>query len=279
MNPADYEYLSNFLLGTSGLSLGPGKEYLMESRLIPLAQSLDLDDIGQLVEALKSGSDPRIESAVTEAMTTNETSFFRDKKPFEELRETILPELINLKQDSKSLRIWCAAASTGQEPYTIKMVLKEHFPELDNWNIELVATDIDTGVLKRAQEGIYSQFEVQRGLPVKMLMKYFEQSEKGWKIVDDLKDRITWKSLNLLNDFSNLGVFDIVFCRNVLIYFQNETKKDILERICQRMYGHGYLFMGAAETVLGISDAFTRFKECRAAVYRPMSSHAVLASS
>jgi chemotaxis protein methyltransferase CheR len=277
MNPSDYEYLSNFLLGTSGLSLGSGKEYLIESRLIPLAQTLELEGIEQLIGVLRKGTDPRLESAVTEAMTTNETLFYRDKQPFEELRKTILPALMEERRDSKSIRIWCAAASTGQEPYTINMVLREHFPELYNWNVEIVATDIDTAVLNRAQAGVYSQFEVQRGLPVQMLMKNFEQCESGWKVNDNIKEGIQWRQLNLLNNFSILGKFDVIFCRNVLIYFQNETKKDILDRLAERTQRDGYLFLGAAETVLGISEAYTRFKECKAAVYRPVTG--VLAAS
>lgn len=274
MNPSDYEYLANFLLGTSGLSLGTSKEYLLESRLIPLAQSLDLNGIQELVVALKKGDDPRVEAAVTEAMTTNETSFFRDKKPFEELRETLIPALMRTRGTSKTLRIWCAAASTGQEPYTLEMVLHEHFPELKHWHVEIIATDLDTTALARCEAGVYSQFEVQRGLPVQLLMKYFDQCEKGWKVKDILKQRIKWKQLNLLNNFSNLGVFDVIFCRNVLIYFQNDTKKDILDRISKRLIQDGYLYLGAAETVLGISEEYSRFSECKSAVYQPLSASA-----
>ena len=272
MKATEYEYLSSFLLGTSGLSLGDGKEYLLEARLIPLAQSLGLDGIPQLVTELRKGQDPRVACAVTEAMTTNETSFFRDKVPFEELRTQLLPSLIEARRTSRSLRIWCAAAATGQEPYSIEMVLNEDFPELKSWNVEIIATDLDTCALSRSEAGIYSQFEVQRGLPVKLLMKYFEQCETGWRINDVLRNRIKWKQLNLLNDFSVLGTFDIVFCRNVLIYFQNETKSDILNRIAPRTRSDGFLYLGAAETVLGISDAFQRFKDCKSAVYTPTAN-------
>lgn len=277
MNASDYEYLSSFLLGSSGLSLGTGKEYLIESRLIPLAQSLGFDGISKLVAELRKGTDDRVKSAVTEAMTTNETSFFRDKNPFDELRNSLLPALIPARQNAKTLRIWCAAASTGQEPYTLAMVLNDSFPELSSWRVEIVATDIDTTALKRSEEGIYTQFEVQRGLPVKLLMEHFEQNEKGWRIKDKLRERIQWKQLNLLNDFSRLGAFDIIFCRNVLIYFQNDTKKDILDRLAKRLQPDGYLYLGAAETVLGISEEFGRFKECKSAVYRPVA--ATLASA
>lgn len=273
MNPADYEYLSNFLIGTSGLSLGEGKEYLLEARLIPLAQSLDLSGIEELVAELKNNPELKLESAVTEAMTTNETSFFRDKAPFVELQEKLLPAIIENGKTTRKLRIWCAAAATGQEPLTIKMVLKENFPELASWNVEIVCTDIDKSALYRCEKGIYSQFEVQRGLPVQYLMKYFDQCPTGWQAKPVLLEGITWTQLNLLNNFSNLGSFDIVFCRNVLIYFQIETKKEILERMAYNVKEDGYLYLGAAETVLGITDKFQRFKECTSAVYIPASQN------
>jgi len=268
MNSADYEYLSNYLIGTSGLALGEGKEYLLEARLIPLAQSLGMSGIEELVEVLKNNPEPKVASAVTEAMTTNETSFFRDKSPFVELQNKLLPTVIENNKTSKKLRIWCAAAATGQEPLTIQMVLKENFPELNQWNVEIVCTDIDAQALTRCEKGIYSQFEVQRGLPVQFLMKYFDQCPSGWQAKQSLFEGITWTQLNLLNNFNQLGKFDIVFCRNVLIYFQNETKKDILDRIFLNMNPGGFLYLGAAETVLGISDYFERFKECSSAVYK-----------
>ncbi len=272
MNPTDYEYLSNFLLGTSGLALGEGKEYLLEARLVPLAQSWDLENMDELIRALRKGTDKRLSSAVTDAMTTNETSFFRDKNPFEELKQRLLPSLVEARQTSRRLRIWCCACSTGQEPYSLAMLLEESFPHLRDWTIEIVCTDISQSILDRAQEGIYSQFEVQRGLPVQMLMKYFEQCETGWQIKAELRRRIQWHTTNLLDDFSRFGMFDLVFCRNVLIYFQVETKKDILNRVRKVIRNDGYLFLGAAETVLGICDAFERFKECKSAVYAPKAA-------
>jgi len=274
MKPADYEYLANFLLGTSGLALGAGKEYLIEARLVPLAQSCDLDGIEQLVIELRKGNNTRLSSAVTEAMTTNETSFFRDKKPFEELCELLLPPVLQARQTSQTLRIWCAAAATGQESYSIAMTLLESFPEIRNWNVEIFGTDLDKAALARCKEGVYSQFEVQRGLPVQLLMKYFEQCDAGWRVKDELRSWVRWEQCNLLDDFSRFGNFDIVFCRNVLIYFQNETKKDILDRLGDRVHSDGYLYLGAAETVLGISEAFQRFRDCRSAVYTPSSAAA-----
>ncbi len=272
MTPFEYEYLSNFLLGKSGLSLGPGKEYLLEGRLIPLAQSWGLTGIEDLVKELRSKNDERLHSAVVEAMTTNETSFYRDKIPFEELKASLLPALLESRRTSRQLRIWCAAASTGQEPYSILMLLADSFPELRDWKVELICTDIDRTALGRCEQGVYSQFEVQRGLPIQLLMKYFEQIDTGWRIKDDLRKRVVWKQLNLLDNFSHLGTFDIVFCRNVLIYFQNSTKKDILDRIAKQTRNDGYLYLGAAETVLGISDAFSRNKAFKSAVYQPVGA-------
>ena len=180
--------------------------------------------------------------------------------------------MITLRNCPYTRERWCAAASTGQEPYTLAMMLNDSFPELDDWHIDIVATDIDSGALARAETGVYSQFEVQRGLPVQLLIKHFEQTEEGWRIKDDLRRRIRWKQLNLLHDFTELGVFDVVLCRNVLIYFQGESKQDILNRLAPRTRLDGYLFLGAAETVLGISDAFGRLNECKSAVYRPTSA-------
>ena len=269
MTPADYEYISNFLLGTSGLALGSGKEYLVEARLIPLAQSLGLEGISELVLELKKGAELKVTSGVTEAMTTNETSFFRDKTPFEELKNHLLPKLIEARKISKRLKIWCAAAATGQEPYTISMILDDSFPQLRDWTVEILATDIDQQALERSRSGIYTQFEMQRGLPIQMLMKYFEQIETGWQIKENMRNTIQWKQLNLLDNFNRLGKFDIIFCRNVLIYFQQETKKDILERFRTMIQDDGYLYLGAAETVLGITEAFDRIREYKSAVYVP----------
>jgi chemotaxis protein methyltransferase CheR len=268
MNPVDYEYLSNFLLQRSGLSLGAGKEYLLEARLIPLAQSLGFNDIHELVNGLRLGKDKRIEFAVTEAMTTNETSFFRDKKPFDEIT-SLISGMIESRSSIKRLRIWCAAASTGQEPYSLTMHLYDQFPFLTNWMFEIVGTDISEKALETAKNGIYTQFEVQRGLPVQKLMSCFDQVESGWKIKDRLQKPIKYQQLNLLEDFMHLGQFDLILCRNVLIYFRNETKADIVNRFRKQIASDGFLLLGAAETMLGVSDEFERLREFDSALYRP----------
>ncbi len=267
MKTADYDFLSTFLMKSSGLSLGPGKEYLLESRLVPLAQSLGLADFDGLVDELRRGADRRLSEAVTEAMTTNETLFFRDKTPFEDLKKTLLPALIEARQSVKKLRIWCAAASTGQEPYSLIMLLLDAFPQLASWTIDFVATDISQQMLDRAAEGLYTQFEVQRGLPVTHLVKYFDQDPKGWRIKPAVRQRVRLQKLNLLDNFSLLGAQDLIMCRNVLIYFDQVTKKNILDRMSRLLSPEGFLILGAAETVLGISDEFVRFRSCPSAVY------------
>jgi len=280
MNPSDYKFLSEFLMETSGLNLGEYKRYLLESRLIPLAQSLGMTSLEELVQALKTMPTAQLKTSIVEAMTTNETLFFRDKKPFDELVSLMMPKIIEAKATQKKIRIWCAASSSGQEPYSIAMQLKESFPELNSgWNVELVATDIDKQILAKAQEGQYSQFEVQRGLSIQMLMKYFEKNDHGWQIKPELRQGITWKQLNLLDSFSSLGQFDIIFCRNVLIYFDTDRKKQILDRMAPQIPEHGYLVLGGAETVLGISDTFNRAKEFRAAVYNPEHANVGTASA
>lgn len=273
MNQSDYEFLSAFLLKTSGLSLGEGKAYLLESRLVPIANSMGMSGLEELVSALRGFPPPELKTSVIEAMTTNETLFFRDKKPFDDLIERMLPEMLPLKQATRRLRIWCAACSSGQEPYSILMALKESFPEiLANWNLEIVATDLNDQIIAKAKAGVYSQFEVQRGLSIQQLMKNFTKVDEGWQIKEDLRNVVTWKQLNLLDPFQHLGKFDIIFCRNVLIYFETETKKAILDRISMLTEPHGYLVLGGAESVLGICDSFRRAEGFKAAVYNPSHS-------
>jgi chemotaxis protein methyltransferase CheR len=216
--------MRKLLKDQSGLDLAADKQYLIESRLLPLARKL-LSNIGDLVQKLKSGS-IRINAQVVEAMTTNETFFFRDKTPFDHFRATIVPELKNARASRKALRIWCAAGSTGQEPYSLAMCLKEISNQLRGWRTEIVATDLSEDVLEKSRSGLYSQFEVQRGLPIQMLVKYFKQAGDLWQINAEVRSMVQHRQLNLLHDFSHLGMFDVIFCRNVLIYFDQETKSE-----------------------------------------------------
>ena len=262
MTPHDYDFLRTALKQRSGLVLSADKQYLVESRLIPLARKSGLAGIGDLVQKIKGGAEAVAMDAI-EAMTTNETFFFRDKIPFDHLRETVIPELLQARSSRKSLRIWCAASSTGQEPYSIAMCLKEIAPALAGWRVELVATDLSQAVLEKSKSGIFSQFEVQRGLPIQMLVKYFAQTGELWQINADIRAMVQHRQLNLLQDFSHLGTFDVIFCRNVLIYFDQDTKAGIFNRLGRLIEADGFLVLGAAESVVGISDAFRPYPDRR----------------
>jgi len=267
MNPPDYEYLRKLLKDNSGLDLSADKQYLIESRLLPLARKSGLSSIGDLVQKLKGGSSA-FTAQVVEAMTTNETFFFRDKVPFDHFRDSIMPEILKARASRKSVRIWCAAGSTGQEPYSLAMCLKEMGAALNGWRVEILATDLSQEVLEKSKSGLYSQFEVQRGLPIQMLVKYFKQSGDIWQLNADIRAMVQHRQLNLLHDFSQLGVFDVIFCRNVLIYFDQETKINIFSRLARAMEPDGFLVLGAAETVVGLTDVFKPFPE-RRGLYRP----------
>jgi chemotaxis protein methyltransferase CheR len=228
--------------------------------------------IGELVQKMKGGSSSII-AQVVEAMTTNETFFFRDKVPFEHFRDTIMPDVLKARAGRKSVRIWCAAGSTGQEPYSLAMSLKEMGAALAGWRIEIIATDLSKEVLEKSKSGIYSQFEVQRGLPIQLLVKYFKQNGEFWQIGPELRAMVQHRQLNLLHDFSQLGVFDIIFCRNVLIYFDQDTKINIFGRLARTMEPDGFLVLGAAETVVGLTDVFKPFPDKRG-LYRPSGARA-----
>jgi len=270
VTPSDYEYLRKLLKERSGLDLSADKQYLVESRLMPLARKASLSGIPELVQAMKSGA-VALTSEVVEAMTTNETFFFRDKIPFDHLKETVLPGLIQARAARRSIRIWCAASSTGQEPYSIAMILKEMGAALSGWRTEIVATDLSMGVLEKSITGLFSQFEVQRGLPIQMLVKYFTQQGELWQLNADIRAMVQHRQLNLLQDFSHLGSFDVIFCRNVLIYFDQDTKIGIFDRLAKMLEADGVLALGAAESVVGISDAFKPYPE-RRGLYRPNSA-------
>lgn len=265
MTPLDYEYLQKLLKDRSGLLLSSDKQYLIESRLLPLARKTGLSGIGELVQKIKNGSES-LTIDVVEAMTTNETFFFRDKIPFENVRDTVLPQLLKARANRRSLRIWCAAASTGQEPYSLAMILKEVLPP--GWRAEIVATDLSQEVLEKAKSGIYSQFEVQRGLPIQMLVKNFKQVGDVWQLNPDIRAMVRYQQTNLLHEFSHFGVFDIIFCRNVLIYFDQATKIDVFNRMQRVTESDGFLFLGAAETVIGLTDAYRAAPDLRG-VYMP----------
>jgi len=267
VTPPDYEYLRTLLKDHSGLDLSADKQYLIESRLLPLSRKSALAGVSELVQKMKGGSAALV-AQVVEAMTTNETFFFRDKVPFDHFRDTIVPEVLKARAGRKSIRIWCAAGSTGQEPYSLAMCLKEMSAALAGWRVEIIATDLSREVLEKSKAGVYSQFEVQRGLPIQLLVKYFKQIGELWQINADIRAMVQHRQLNLLHDFSQLGTFDVIFCRNVLIYFDQETKINIFGRLVKAMEGDGFLVLGAAETVVGLTDVFKPFPDKRG-LYRP----------
>jgi chemotaxis protein methyltransferase CheR len=271
VTPSDYDYLRRLLKARSGLVLSAEKHYLVESRLLPVARKAGLFNLTGLVAKLKGPDAELLTIEVVEAMTTNESFFFRDKIPFDHFRDTIMPALIAARASRRRIRIWCAAAATGQEPYTLAICLKEMGKELKGWRVEIIATDISTEVLEKAKSGIYSQFEVQRGLPVLMLIKYFSQVGEMWQIAPELRGMVKFQPLNLLDDFSGLGMFDVVFCRNVLIYFDQATKSDVLERVGGATETDGFLVLGGAETVVGLTSCFRPIAEKRG-LYAPHRS-------
>ena len=256
MKPDDFTYVSTLLKERSGLVLTPDKAYLLESRLMPVTRKHGLKGLDDLFKELRKAGEGELVIDVTEAMTTNESFFFRDTKPFDLFRDQILPPLLESRAAKKFLRIYCAAASSGQEPYSLAIILKEQAANLVGWKIDIIATDISTEILRKAEAGLYSQFEVQRGLPFQMLVKYFEKQDEQWLISKEIRDMVTFKEYNLLGDLTPLGRFDIVFCRNVLIYFDSENKTKVLDGISKLMPEDGTLFLGGAETVLGISERF-----------------------
>jgi len=266
VTPPDYEYLRKLLKDHSGLDLSADKQYLIESRLLPIARKAGLSGISDLVQKMKSGASHFI-AEVVEAMTTNETFFFRDKVPFEHFRDAIVPAILQARATRKSIRIWCAAGSTGQEPYSLAMCLKEMGTALSGWRVEILATDLSQDVLEKSRAGIYSQFEVQRGLPIQLLVKYFKQIGELWQINPELRAMVQHRSFNLLHDFSQLGSFDVIFCRNVLIYFDQETKANVFSRLARIVEPDGFLVLGAAETVVGLTEAFKPVAD-RRSLYR-----------
>jgi chemotaxis protein methyltransferase CheR len=267
VTPLDYEYLRKLLKERSGLMLSADKQYLVESRLTPVARKAGLATLSDLVAKLKT-NDQKLGIDVVEAMTTNESFFYRDKIPFDHFRDAIMPSLLAARAKERRIRIWCAAASTGQEPYSLAMCLRDMKEKLSGWRVEILGTDLSTEVLEKAKAGIYSQFEVQRGLPIQMLVKYFTQTGDTWQISPEIRAMVQYRALNLLPDFNHLGGFDVVFCRNVLIYFDQETKIGVLNRIAKLLPSDGFLVLGAAETVVGLTDAFKPMTD-RRGLYMP----------
>lgn len=265
---SDFDFVRELVRRHSAIALEDGKGYLVEARLTPLARREGFASLAELVAQLRTGRDPALQRKVVEAMTTNETLFFRDVHPFEALRASVLPELVQRRAAVKQLRIWSAACSTGQEPYTIAILLRESFPELASWRVDIVATDLSTEVLEKARAGVYGQIEVNRGLPARLMVKYFRQQGVEWQLDDAIRAMVDFRELNLAEPWPAMGQFDVVFLRNVLIYFDRDTKKSILARVRSVLKPDGSLFLGAAETTMNLDDAYERVQLGKSGCYR-----------
>lgn len=252
--PSAFDTLAQLLKAKSGLAIGPDKLYLLETRLAPILKQQGLRDLNAMAERLRQPRMDVLAQAVVEAMTTNESFFFRDDKPFVHFRAQALPRLHAARPRGAPIRIWSAASSSGQEAYSLAMILSELHATLGDRRVDIIGTDIAREQLTRAREGVYTQFEVQRGLPMQMLVKYFKKETNGWRIADSLRRMVEYREFNLLTDLRPLGRFDIVFCRNVLIYFDQPTKARVLDAIAGLLPPDGLLYLGGAETVLGITS-------------------------
>jgi chemotaxis protein methyltransferase CheR len=268
MTDQDFDYIRTLLRDRSAIVLDDGKQYLVENRLAPLLREQNLESIEALVKALRSASPNGLADRVVEAMVTHESSFFRDVHPFESLRKVIMPELMRLRARERTLNIWCAACSSGQEPYSLAMMFREHLPELRDWKINLLATDISRPVLARAKEGLYNQIEANRGLPASLLIKYFHQHGTTWQIRPDIREMVSFRELNLAHPWPFLQRMDLVMMRNVLIYFDVDTKKTILNRLTRVLKPDGYLLLGSAETTLFLDDSYRRVELLQTGFYQ-----------
>jgi chemotaxis protein methyltransferase CheR len=277
MNLNDLDMVIELVRKRSGISLDRSKEYLVESRLAALARQRQIASVAEIATQLRRPGATELERAVVTAMTTNETSFLRDHHPFEALKNHVIPELLARRAQARRLSIWCAASSTGQEPYTVAMLLREHFPELAKWEITFIASDLSEDVLTRARAARFSQLEVNRGLPSRWLVKYFTRDGADWTLNPEIRGMVQFKQINLLDSWPLMPPLDLIFIRNVLIYFEQETKKTILGRLRRLMKPDGFLFLGNAETTLGVDEAFQRSQLEKSGCYRLAAAVAVAA--
>ncbi len=269
LTQADFDFLRQMVRRDAGIVLEPGKEYLVETRLAPVARDAGLTGgLSELVRVLRNRPNDPLRELVKDAMTTNETSFYRDIHPFESLKTTIIPDLIQRRAREQSLSIWCAASSSGQEPFSFIMMLKANFPELENWRMTFDATDLSKEMVERCQSGRYSQLEVNRGLPAQLLVKYFTRDGADWVIKPEVRNAVRFQTMNLIEAWPSFPPLDIVFIRNVLIYFDTETKRQILAKIKKLLRPDGYLMLGASETTINLDEGFERVQLGKSAVYK-----------
>ena len=269
MTPSNFQYFCQRLRDLSGIVIEENKLYLVESRMLPLVRAHKLDGLDALVDKLRRAESGPLAHEIVDAMTTNETSFFRDSHPFQTLRSHILPKLMEAKAKEKEITIWCGATSSGQEPYSILMTIDAHFPELlRDWNFRMIGTDISPSMLARVKDGVYSQLEVNRGLPATMLVKYFSKIGNAWQISEEFRDRLELKELNLTGEWSRLPKCDLVMMRNVLIYFDQPTKRAVMSKVRKVLSPEGYLMLGAAESALSFEENFQRERVASTTLFR-----------
>lgn len=256
MRIVDFDVYKEILQEKSGLFLTQDKASLLETRLNPVAMDWGFPTLEAMTINLRGVPEPKLIDDIVEAMITHETSFFRDMKPFNAFSDVVIPYMLKARANKRKFSIWCNAASSGQEPYSLAMILYENREQFARWNIDILGTDISKTSLDMAQKGIYSQFEAQRGLPVKMLLKFFTQNKTNWEIIKQLKNMVSFKQFNLLNDMSGFGQCDVIFCRNVLSYFEGKTQKDVSRRLSDQLSDDGFLFLGLSENIPGLCDDF-----------------------
>jgi chemotaxis protein methyltransferase CheR len=269
ITPSDFEYVQDLVRKRSAIVLESGKEYLVESRLSAVARDEGFTSIDRLVAELRRSPANGLHRKAVEAMTTNETTFFRDIHPFQALRLQVLPELIQRRAAQRQLSIWCAGCSSGQEPYTIAMLIREHFPALIGWQLRILGTDLSSDMLERAKAARYRQAEVNRGLPAGFLAKYFGKQGVEWQMVDEIRDMVEFREMNLIEAWPGASSYDLVFMRNVLLYFDVETKKAILAKVRRVLRPDGYLFLGSAESTMTLDDSYQRVAFDKTGYYRP----------
>ncbi len=264
----DFDFVQKLIQDRAAIVLDNNKHYFVESRLGPVVEEAGLKTIEEFVQMLKTKGTELWFQRVTEAITIHETSFFRDMHPFKALQELIIPEVLENNKTERSLSMWCGASSSGQEPYTISMILDQHFPQLKSWKLNFVATDISNKILDKARQGRYSQLEINRGLPAPLLLKYFQKDGLEWQMKAEFRNMIQFKQLNLVTNWPPMPKMDIIFLRNVLIYFDVPTKRRILGKIKELMKPNGFLFLGAAEMPMSVDRSFERVNAARAGCYR-----------
>lgn len=277
LSTQEFTYVSELVRRESAIVLGPGKEYLVESRLLPLARKSNMSSVSEFVQEVQRRPSPVLQRGIVEALTTNETSWFRDQEPFTVLVDTVLPGLAANRAGPQTVRIWSAACSSGQEPYSLAMVLQDKLPP--GWNFQIHATDLSSEMLARAERGRFSQLEMNRGLPAAMLVRHFERVGTDWQVSTALRRNITFSAVNLAGPLPSVPPFDVIFLRNVLIYFDLDTKRAVLQRIRKLLRPEGWLFLGSAETTIGIDGDFERIVARKTSAYRLRSGYSALATA